>query len=212
MRIGNASKIFDRQALDTAVFTAEADDDICTSVAHGLSTGDRITVSSADTLPGGLAASTIYKVEVIDADTFYILTPAGVRIDLTTDGTGEHTFAAALISKIINVADADHVVIAIDTEDSFAAKIQFAGSIADDAPDLVAAQAYDNQYEFVESKDLEDSTTLIDGDGGITASGTDIHRMVEINTNHITHLAIVLSSWTAGKITALLSKAIEGQR
>ena len=77
-------------------FTA-ATTDICTKAAHGLLTGDQVTVSSATTLPAGLSANTYYYVIKIDADTFKLSTTlagavAGTGIvDITDTGTGAHT-------------------------------------------------------------------------------------------------------------------------
>ncbi len=77
-------------------FTA-ANTDICTKAAHGLLTGDQVTVSSGTTLPAGLAANTYYYVIKIDADTFKLAasladalagTPA---VDISDAGSGTHT-------------------------------------------------------------------------------------------------------------------------
>jgi hypothetical protein len=79
-------------------FTASAATDILTKSTHGLATGDPFTVSnSAGALPGGLLADTEYYAIYIDGDTFYAASSyanaiAGVRIDLTSDGTGTNQF------------------------------------------------------------------------------------------------------------------------
>jgi hypothetical protein len=88
------------------VFTAEADDNICTAVAHGLLTGDgpiRVA-NSGGALPTGLAAATDYYVIKIDADTFYLATTranaiAGTAIDITGDGTGTQTLSDTASTK-----------------------------------------------------------------------------------------------------------------
>ncbi len=79
----------------TGTFTA-ATTDICTKVAHGFSTGDRVRVSSATTLPAGLAAATTYYVIYLTADTFKLastdaLATAGTAVDITDTGTGAHS-------------------------------------------------------------------------------------------------------------------------
>lgn len=82
------------------VFTAEADDEIMTSVAHGLLTGDGpFQVSnSGGGLPTGLSALTDYWIIKIDADDFYLATSlanalAGTNVSISTDGTGTQTLA-----------------------------------------------------------------------------------------------------------------------
>lgn len=81
-------------------FTAEADDELATSVAHGMVSGEgpyRVS-NTGGALPTGLAADTNYWIHVPTSavDTFSFATSeanalAGTVIDMTTDGTGTHT-------------------------------------------------------------------------------------------------------------------------
>jgi hypothetical protein len=87
-------------------FTAEADDEKLTKVAHGLQTGDgpvRIS-NSGGALPAGLAADTDYWVIKVDADALYLAASraaafAGTNLTFTTDGTGTHTLAATASTR-----------------------------------------------------------------------------------------------------------------
>jgi hypothetical protein len=90
-------------------FTAANATDLCTKVAHGLETGDGpINVSnSGGALPAPLAAATGYWIIKISADTFKLATSlasayAGTAINLTTDGTGTQTLAAASTKRGID--------------------------------------------------------------------------------------------------------------
>jgi hypothetical protein len=79
----------------TGTFTA-ATTDICTKVAHGFLTGNKVRVSSTTTLPAGLSAATTYYVIKLTADTFKLATTdanatAGTAIDITDTGTGTHS-------------------------------------------------------------------------------------------------------------------------
>jgi len=80
----------------TATFTA-ATTDICTAVAHGYFTGDRVQLTnSGGALPAGLAAATTYYVIKLTADTFKLaasdaLATAGTAVDITGTGTGTHS-------------------------------------------------------------------------------------------------------------------------
>lgn len=84
-----------------------SDGDKCASTAHGFSTGDAVTVSSTTTLPGGLAASTVYFVGRIDANNFYLASSIeklrnASYVDITTAGTGTHTARrAATVAGIL---------------------------------------------------------------------------------------------------------------
>jgi hypothetical protein len=63
-----------------------------TLTAHGLTTGDPVTltVDSGGTLPGGLAAGTLYYALVVDANTLSLMTTStgSTAIDLTSTGSG----------------------------------------------------------------------------------------------------------------------------
>lgn len=75
--------------------------DSFTSASHGWKTGQIVTVTTSGTLPAPLAISTNYYVIKTDANTFKLATSlanaiAGTNIDITTQGTGNHTFLATL--------------------------------------------------------------------------------------------------------------------
>jgi hypothetical protein len=76
-------------------FTA-ATSDICTATAHGLRTGDKVRLTTSNTLPAGLSLATTYFVIRLSADTFSLastdaLAVAGTAVDITGTGTGTHT-------------------------------------------------------------------------------------------------------------------------
>jgi hypothetical protein len=78
-------------------FTADAGTDVCNSSQHMLETGDLVQASTTTALPTGLAATTDYFAIRLTPNTFKLavsaeLANAGTAIDLTTAGTGTHTF------------------------------------------------------------------------------------------------------------------------
>lgn len=67
-----------------------------TATAHGYLTGMKLTVSTTDTLPGGLAALTDYYFIYLSPTTGKLATSqanalAGTAVDITNAGTGTHT-------------------------------------------------------------------------------------------------------------------------
>lgn len=69
-----------------------AADDRLTAVAHGMPNGTRLVLTTATTLPAGLALATSYFVRDATADTFNVsLTPGGAVVAVTDAGTGVHT-------------------------------------------------------------------------------------------------------------------------
>jgi len=98
------------------------------------------------------------------------------------------------------IGDHQHVILEI----WFAAAtltIKFQGSVSESVPDFSAAQALDNLWDYIEVVDLEDGTA-IDGDTGISSSGAASDaRIVELNTNGMRWLNLIVSSRSAGSVT-----------
>jgi len=94
----------------TATFTVpDHTNDRMYSVGHGLVTGQEITVGSSTTLPTGLTANMLLFVIWIDADNIKVATTllnalAGTPIDITSAGTGTHTFYTCPYMVYCNVA------------------------------------------------------------------------------------------------------------
>lgn len=114
--------------------------------------------------------------------------------------------------KAIFCQDFKHAVLTIDSESSFNGTVKFQGAqhdVSNAAPDFAAAQSASNPWEYVEVIDLEDGSA-IDGDTGIGATGTDIHRQVEINTNGLRYLSARLTARSAGTVTVKVRLYNEG--
>lgn len=74
-----------------------------TSTAHGFYTGQKGQFTTSSALPGGLSTSTDYFIIKIDANTYAVASSlvnanAGTAINLTTQGTGNHTFTPTAIA------------------------------------------------------------------------------------------------------------------
>jgi hypothetical protein len=78
----------------TQTFTASASTDLLTKVAHGVKPNQQVVLSnSGGGLPGGLSASTPYFAVQVNPNTFALaLLPDGSPIDITSAGTGTHSF------------------------------------------------------------------------------------------------------------------------
>jgi hypothetical protein len=200
-----AQTLLDAIGLKTAEFTA-ATTDIITSAGHGLVDGNKVVLTTTDTLPAGLATETVYFVNKIDANTFYLCTRSSLaatdRVDVTDTGTGTHTFTMHDVGNAINVEMYKHLLLTVNTDGGGDADmtVQFQGSAADDCPDFSAAQAVDNEWDFVQIVDLEDGSA-IDGDVGFVVSGADDNRMYEVNVNHLKWFNAIITAWAEGEVT-----------
>lgn len=80
-----SSKVVAYTAVDTT-------NNLFTSAGHGLPNGTPCQITSTGTIPGGLAINTQYYVVNTATDTFKLATTYnGTAIDITTQGTGNHT-------------------------------------------------------------------------------------------------------------------------
>lgn len=76
--------------------------------AHGFRTGDRVLTTTTGTLPGGISASAVFII-VIDANNVKVASNqansyAGTPINITSQGTGTHTFTCNGTDKADSVA------------------------------------------------------------------------------------------------------------
>ncbi len=85
-------KVEARLAGSDAAFTG-AVTDVITSVAHGLSNGQKVKLTTTGTLPTGLSINTRYYVIEADTDSFELsLDLGGTAVDITGIGSGTHTW------------------------------------------------------------------------------------------------------------------------
>ena len=210
--------ILDDIGIKTANFTA-ATTDIITSNAHGLKNSDMVVVSTTTTLPAGLAASTVYWVIEAATNTFKLSATPIVEyttgliappkaVDITSTGTGTHTFTMHDVGKNINVRDFRHAILSIDSDGGTDAEmtVKFQGSIGksvaapSDSPDFSAAQSPTNSWDYIEVIDLEDGGA-INGDTGIIFAAADDNRQIEMNVNGLEWINCIISGWVAGEVT-----------
>lgn len=87
----------------SAAAAVNTTDNTITKAAHGFTTGLKGQFTTSGGLPDGLSTSTDYFIIVVDADTYKVASSlvnaqAGTAIDITTQGTGNHTFTPTSIA------------------------------------------------------------------------------------------------------------------
>lgn len=171
---------------------------VTTSAAHGLSTGDVITIFGHTT---NVAANGTYKITKVDADEFSLQTLAGADVAGSGAGAGANG-CFALAAKRPLVADFKHAVFSIDTDGGgdAAMTIKLVGSVSEECPDFAKAQSPSNSYDYIEMIDYEDGAA-IDGDTGFVVATADDHRIFEANVNGLRWISVVPTAGTAGEVT-----------
>ena len=203
MQILEQISIFKVGAKPVQAFTA-ATTNIITSNAHGLSEGDCVILTTTATLPAGLSLATNYYVISPTTNTFKLsATPNGSEVDITNTGTGTHTYT--LQGKAIFVKDIQHIQLDFYTANNANLTIKVLASNQPDV-DFNKAQSSTNRWDYIEVFDKEDDSA-IDGDTGVTLSGTDDNRSFEINNNHSTLITVQLTAYSAGNLNVIASGA-----
>ena len=106
----------------------------------------------------------------------------------------------------IRVDDYRNVVLMLSATNTPTLTVKFAGSnyasstSASGAPDFNLPSSANNHWDYIEVVDLQNGNT-IDGDTGISFSGSSDQRNFEVNSELITWFAAQISSYTAGTTT-----------
>jgi hypothetical protein len=171
-----------------------------TATAHGLVTGDKITINSHTT---NTNANGVWIVTKVNDNSFSLDDSTA-----TGGGAGGNDGAFAKTVGMSNVRGYKNLALAFDTDGGgdAAMTVKLVGSIQDDEPDFAAPQSADNQYEFIYMNDLEDATNNIVGDTGFVVATADDHRLFEANVNGLTWIGVLPTAGTAGEITVRLTK------
>jgi hypothetical protein len=104
----------------------------------------------------------------------------------------------------VNVKGFRHVVLAIVGASSPNATVKIQGSIENSnvGPAFGSAQSVTNIWDYIQGIDLQDGAE-IDGDTGISFTGSNDVRIIEVNTNGLDWINVNVTAYAAGKITVL---------
>ena len=114
------------------------------------------------------------------------------------------------VSGAVDVASFRHIVVAVTATANATLTFKFQGSIMNTAPTFSSAQAVDNIWDYLECYDLQDRTSAITGDTGVTLNNDTVAnntRQYMINTDHMKWFSMQVSAYTDGTFTAYLIAA-----
>lgn len=94
---------------------------------------------------------------------------------------------------IPNVADSQHIIIAVHADATTTATIKFQGSAQQAVPAFGSAASSTNSWAYIAFRDLG-TASLTAGATGFTISAGTHHKLYELECNGLTHVAIELSS------------------
>lgn len=83
---------------------------------------------------------------------------------------------------------------------AFSGTLKFVGSNADAIPDFSSAASASNPWDYVQTVDQIDGSSIAGGTGIVSTTVTSV-RNLEINSNAFKWVGVVVSSYTAGSVT-----------
>ena len=101
---------------------------------------------------------------------------------------------------VVPASGFQHATFGVDSASSANLTIKFFGSVSETKPDPTAAQTAANSFSYLKSTDLEDGS-VINGNTGLVATGTDLHGMVNADFNGLRWIGVILSTHNSGSIT-----------
>lgn len=94
------------------------------------------------------------------------------------------------------------------SQTGFSGTVKFVGSNADAAPDFSAAASAANPWDYVQTVDQIDGSSIAGGTGITSVTVTSV-RNLETNSNAFKWIGAVISNYTAGSVT-LKAKGVSG--
>ena len=180
-----------------------------TDSAHSLVIGDviRPTTASAafggDDAPGFSENTNYFVVTATSSTTFEIsTTKGGTVLDIATAASagGGEFFTEEKSGTAFPAGNYPYVTFSLDAEEVPSIAFKFVGSIQETEPNWYASQSQANQYEYIGVFDVA-TQTEIEGDTGLTFSGTDDHRTFEVYANVLNWITVITQQYASGSVT-----------
>lgn len=187
-------------------FTVTVATDLVTSNAHGLQTGDKLQLTTATTLPGGLSLVTDYFVINPTTNTFQLsASPNGPAVNITDTGTGTHTYH--LKGHAIYIGDAKDITLSIGFSNTPTMTVKLQGAITaeDNAPDFNAGATVLNRWDNIAMYAITTGETYITGGTGVSCTGSAAYGLYAIET-HLTWLCVEITAYTQGNLDVRVSQ------
>lgn len=199
------------QTVTSSTDTASGTPIVVTKVAHGYTTGQLIMIQGHAT---NIAANGIFYIVVLTANTFQLFDLFNNNLAVSGSGAGAGSGGIMVVApNIIYCEEFRTQDIQFFTSGSatLTAKVaissgvqpSLATSYGTDLPHFGSTISITNPYSLADIIDLSATTVTVSAATGIVASGTDLAKTYEINTNLQKYMTLLLTGWSAGRITAI---------
>jgi hypothetical protein len=101
--------------------------------------------------------------------------------------------------------DYENVVVRLSAALNSSLTVKFQGAVTDSAPAFGSAQSEANHWDYVAAYDLQNPSSIIAGDTGVTLNNDTAAnncRQYIVNTAYLSYFNIDVSAYTDGAVTA----------
>lgn len=202
--------IWDNVLPQVVTSSTDANPIVVTKAAHGYVTGQLIMIQGHAT---NIAANGIFRIVVLSSSTFQLFdqfTNAPIAGSGAGAGSGGVMVVAPTIvwseefrTQDIQFFTSGSATLTVKVAISEGLQQSLSNGPGLDLPNFGATISITNPYSLADLIALDATNTTIAGATGIVASGTDLAKTYEINTNLQKYFTLLLTAWTAGHITAI---------
>jgi len=139
-----------------------------------------------------------------NSDRFQVsTTKGGSEVDFASTASGsdgKYFFTQEMKDAVaFDAGSYEFKTITINAEEVASVGFKIVGSDMETAPDWYASQSSTNRYDNVAVYDLQNNTEL-EGDTGITISGTDTNSIYQVYANNLKWLFVKSSNYASGSV------------
>lgn len=116
------------------------------------------------------------------------------------------------VSQVFDCACFDNIIVAVTAPANASLTFKFQGSLGKSvssaaAPDFSSAQAVTNHWDYIAAFDVQDPTSVILGDTGVTINNdtaANNTRLYSVNVSTLRYFSLQVSAYTDGSLTAFV--------
>lgn len=205
--------LWDNVLPQTVTSSTDATPIVITKATHGYSTGDLIMIQGHAT---NIAANGIYKIVVLTTSTFQLFNQftglpvagsgagagsGGIMLKMSSNQT---PYSSEFKTQSLQFSTSGTASLTLKVAISQGRPESVSQGAGGDIPNFGATVSVSNPYSFNQVTP-QDTRTALAGGTGIVLAATDVNQNYDISTNLQKYIMPILTAWTAGRVTAIIT-------